>query len=381
VRPAARDGADRNGGAAVKVLVMGGTRFNGLALVQELAKWGHQVTVLNRGQSEARLPRAVRRLYADRTNHEQLREVLGREEFDVVQDMSGYALADVQPMVEVFRGRIGHYLFASSTVIYARPRVLPIRESDPVDRSERQTVYGIQKLAVEAYLFDQYRTNGFPATVVPLSMVFGPNNISADREQRMFHRLLQGRPVLIPGDGTTLSQIGHVDDGAVAMRMLMMQPQTFGKRYNLTGRDYWSDEAYVDIFGEVMGVTPEKVYIPAPIMDEIYAGKGENDASRKANPTMNRAGDSAAVTMASHDPRAVGVRGLIQRLGPNIHNWNESTFFSVERLWEDVGFRPAYTFEAAVEQTYDWFARDNVSETLQFDYSWEDNMLQRLGAR
>jgi len=283
-----------SGGVAVKVLVMGGTRFNGLALVQELVKWGHEVTVLNRGQSEARLPRAVRRLYADRTNHEQLREVLGPEEFDVVQDLSGYALADVQPLVEVFRGRIGHYLFGSSTVIYARPRVLPIRESDPVDRSERQTEYGLQKLKVEAYLFGQYRTNGFPATVVPLSMVLGPNNMVADREQRMFQRLLLGRPVLIPGDGTTLSQIGHVDDGAVAMRMLMMQPQTFGKRYNLTGRDYWSDEAYVDTFSEIIGVTPHKVFVPAQVMDDIYAGKGDQSTVRKGVPAMNRAGDSAA---------------------------------------------------------------------------------------
>src|SRR6516162_10817890 len=137
-----------SGGVAVKVLVMGGTRFNGLALVQELVKWGHEVTVLNRGQTKARLPRAVRRLYADRTNHEQLREVLGPEEFDVVQDVSGYALADVQPLVEILRGRIGHYIFASSTVIYAKARVLPIRESGPVDRSERQTEYGLQKLKV-----------------------------------------------------------------------------------------------------------------------------------------------------------------------------------------------------------------------------------------
>src|SRR6202020_315250 len=133
--PATDDGVNRNGGAVVKVLVMGGTRFNGLALVQELAKWGHEVTVLNRGQSEARLPRSVRRLYADRTDHDQLREVLGAQEFDVVQDTSGYALDDVQPLAEVLRGRIGHYLFGSSTVIYARPRVLPIRESGPVDRS------------------------------------------------------------------------------------------------------------------------------------------------------------------------------------------------------------------------------------------------------
>jgi nucleoside-diphosphate-sugar epimerase len=369
------------GGVPVKVLVMGGTRFNGLALVQELVKWGHEVTVLNRGQSEARLPRAVRRLYADRTNHEQLREVLGPEEFDVVQDLSGYALADVQPLVEVFRGRIGHYLFGSSTVIYARPRVLPIRESDPVDRSERQTEYGRQKLGVEAYLFDQYRTNGFPATVVPLSMVLGPNNMVADREQRMFQRLLLGRPVLIPGDGTTLSQIGHVDDGAVAMRMLMMQPQTFGKRYNLTGRDYWSEEAYVDTFSEIIGVTPRKVFVPAQVMDDIYAGKGDQSAVRKGVPAMNKAGDSAAAVMAKHDPRAVGVRGLIQKLAPNIHHWNDSTFFSVERLREDVGFRPAYTFAAAVEHTYDWFRREKLDESLRFDFSWEDNLIERLHGR
>ena len=103
----------------MKVLVMGGTRFNGLALVQELVKWGHDVTVLNRGQSEARLPRPVRRLYADRTNHEQLREVLGPEEFDVVQDLSGYALADVQPLVEVFRGG------SATTCSAARPSSTP----------------------------------------------------------------------------------------------------------------------------------------------------------------------------------------------------------------------------------------------------------------
>ena len=364
----------------VKVLVMGGTRFNGLALVQELAKWGHEVTVLNRGQSQAALPRAVRRLYADRTNHDQLREVLGPEEFDVVQDVSGYALADVQPLVEILRGRIGHYVFASSTVIYARARVLPIRESDPVDRSERQTEYGNQKLNVEAYLFEQYRTNGFPATVVPFSMVFGPNNIIADREQRMFQRLLLGRPVLIPGDGSTLSQIGHVEDEAVAMRLLMMQPQTFGKRYNLTGRDYWSDEGYVDTFADIVGVTPHKVFVPAQVMDELYGGQGEPAAARQGVPRMSQSGDSAAATVTAQGPRNVDVRGLIQRLAPNIHYWNDSTFFSIERLRDDVGFVPAYTFASAVEHTYDWFRREKLDETLQFDFGWEDNLVKRLAA-
>jgi nucleoside-diphosphate-sugar epimerase len=365
----------------MKILVMGGTRFNGLALVHELVKYGHDVTVLNRGHTEVRLPRAARRLFADRTNHEQLREVLGRAEFDVIQDLSGYRIEDLRPMVEIFRNRIGHYIFASSTVIYGATKILPIRESHPVDVSDRQTEYGHQKLRCEAYLFEEYRTNGFPATTVPFSMVLGPNNIVPDREQRMFKRLLLGRPVLIPGHGTTLSQIGHVDDGACAMRMLMLQPQTFGKRYNLSGKDFWSDDGYVDTFGELLGVTPTKVYVPPSLMDDIYAGRMESNSARTGVVEMTQSGDSAAATMARHDPRAIGVRGFIQRLAPNIHDWNASTFFSVDRLWEDIGFRPAYTFSAAVEQTYEWYQREKLAETVRFDFGWEDWLLAHLAER
>ena len=96
---------------------------------------------------------------------------------------------------------------------------------------------------------------------------------------------------------------------------------------------------------------------------------------------MNKSGDSAAAVVTKQDSAAAGVRGLIQRLAPNIHHWNDSTFFSVERLREDVGFVPAYTFASAVEQTYDWFRREKLDESLHFDFSWEDNLIKRLGAK
>ena len=102
-------------------------------------------------------------------------------------------------MTEIFRGRTGHYVFISSTVIYAASDLLPITESSALDRSERQNEYGLNKIACEDFLFREHRERGFPATVVALSMVFGPNNILPDREQRMFVRLLRGRKVLIPG--------------------------------------------------------------------------------------------------------------------------------------------------------------------------------------
>ena len=80
----------------MKVLVMGGTRFNGLALVRELVKHGHEVTVFNRGQTDAALPRSVRRLYGDRHDHAALIETLGGETFDCVHDVSAYTPDDVQ---------------------------------------------------------------------------------------------------------------------------------------------------------------------------------------------------------------------------------------------------------------------------------------------
>ncbi len=332
----------------MKVLVMGGTRFNGLHLVRELVRQGHEVTILNRGLTQAKLPRNLRRLYADRKDHEQLAEVLGKEEFDCVQDISAYTLDDVQSMVEIFQGRTGHYIAASSTVVYAATSILPIHESFPVDKSERQSDYGRNKIACEEYLMGVYHQTGFPVTVARFSMVFGPHNIIPDREQRMFIRLLRGRKVLVPGRGATLSQIGHVEDEACALRMMMLNPRTYGQIYNVTGSQYWSDEGYVDTFGKVLGIEPNKVFVPDQIMDELWA-KTERD------------------------------RPLIQRLAPYIHHWNESTIFSIEKLRDHLGFQPHYTFEGAVEQTYDWFLQEGLDKTLEFDFSSEDHLLARLG--
>lgn len=351
----------------MKVLVMGGTRFNGLALVQELVKHGHQVTTFNRGQSEAVLPREVRRLYGDRTDHAQLHAVLDGEEFDCVQDMSAYTVDDVRKMDEIFRGRISHYIFASSTVIYAASKILPIRETHPVDRSESQIEYGINKLLCEDYLIDAYRRYGFPATIVPFASVFGPNNIIPDREQRMFIRLLSGRSVLIPGDGTTLGQVGHVDDEARALRIMMSNPLTFGKRYNLTGSDYFSDEGYVDTIADVLGVEPRKISVPSSTMNALWDGKielGEPDKDQRG------AGGGRWIIQVSQ---------LVQRSAPNIHRWNQNVVFSIDRLRTDIDWEPEYTFTSAVEQTYEWFLSKGLDKTLKFDFSLEDELLTQIG--
>jgi nucleoside-diphosphate-sugar epimerase len=350
---------------------MGGTQFNGLALVRELARTGHDVTILNRGKTPVDLPLGVQRRFADRTDAAALASALARDEWDVVYDVNAYRPDDVRAMAELLRGRVGHYVFVSSTVIYAASDRIPIHEDFALERTPQQNEYGRWKIECEDLLVRELRERGFPATTVALSMVFGPNNILPDREQRMFARLLQGRPILIPGDGTTLAQIGHVEDQARALRLLGGKPATLGRRYNLTGADAFSANGYVDTFAAVVGVTPNKVYVPAPLMDDLYAGRawlarGQSNvkidirSKEQSNQLVNQ---RFQLTM------------LVQRIAPHIHHWNRNVVFGVDRLRDDVGWRPEFTFPAAVEHTYAWFRQQRLHETLAFDWGWEDQLL------
>lgn len=360
----------------MRVLVMGGTSFNGLSLVRELARTGHDVTVCNRGKTDAVLPRGVDRVACDRTDEAALRAALGGRDYDAVFDISGYTPDDVTRMVELFRGRTGHYVFASSTVIYAPTHRLPITEDHPLDRSPAQNGYGMNKILCEEILLREWRERGFPCSIVAFSMVFGPNNIIPDREQRMFVRMLRGRKVLVPGDGTTLGMVGHVDDQARAMRMMMQNPKTFGRRYNLTGGDYYSDEGYVDTIADVTGRgadNVDKVFVPPSLMDDLWSGK------------VMVGGKSSGTTSdvrAAFDKRSLQLfklQALVQRLAPNLHHWNRSVLFSIDRLKQDTGWKPEFTFASAVEHTFEWFVREELDRTREFDFTFEDEILARLG--
>lgn len=361
----------------MRVLVMGGTQFNGLALVHELVRAGHEVSVCNRGRSEAELPGGVGRLLADRTDHEALRTALAGTEWDAVVDMSAYHPPDVESMIELLDGRTGHYVFASSTVIYAASDTLPISEDHPVERGPDQNEYGLHKLLCEDLLVAAHAERGFPATTVPFSMVFGPHNTIRDREQRMFARLLAARPILVPGDGTTLLQIGHVDDQARALTAMLGVEATFGRRYNLTGASGITRNGYVATMAEVVGVEPRVVHIPAPLMEQLWNGEvtvGDGRADVGMDIRSSAGGDRPRNPRAELGLRRFQLAQLVQHLAPNIHWWNANTMFSIDRLRADTGWAPSHDVASAVADTYDWYRRSGMADR-ELDWGFEDALI------
>lgn len=133
----------------MKVLVIGGTRFVGLRLVRLLAEQGHDITLLNRGKTQADLPSEISRLYADRRNTSEVLQLLQHRDFDVVFDITGYQIRNLEPVVAALSGRIKHYIFQSIGAVYATSELMPVREDFPCITPETapvgEAVYALEK--------------------------------------------------------------------------------------------------------------------------------------------------------------------------------------------------------------------------------------------
>lgn len=355
---------------------MGGTQFNGLAAVRKLVADGHKVTICNRGQTKVDLPGGVDRLQCDRTDTDRMHEVLGGREYDVIYDLTAYHQGDASLMFDIFNGSVGHYICASSTVIYAASEHLPITEDMSLEDGAPQIEYGTGKVDIERYL-DARVAEGFPATIAAFSMVYGPRNIIPDREQRMYRRLLEGRPVMIPGDGTTLLQVTFVDDQADALVSLGGRSDAVGERYNLTSPRVVTDIGYVQTIADVLGVEPDLRFVPHEVMERLWDGDLELDLGQNTRQNIDiRSSDKGKKQRAGSALRArFKFSTVMQRLAPNIHRWNRSVFFSSEKLHALTGWTAAHDLAAMTEHTWDWYQSVGLAESQEFDWTFEEQLL------
>jgi nucleoside-diphosphate-sugar epimerase len=221
----------------MKVLIMGGTRFMGVALTKMLLSQGHEVVLFNRGNqpnpaSEARV------ILGDRTDPQQLKDKLSQESFDVVFDNNGRELSDSKTLIDIFKDRVRHFVYMSSAGVYLESDILPYFEGDAVDPKSRHK----GKLHTEAYLREVYEKNGFPYTSIRPTYIYGPQNYN-DLEAWFFDRIVRDRPIPIPGNGQFITQLGHVEDLVAAMAAVLGNQRAIGEIYNI------SDVRYVTFTG------------------------------------------------------------------------------------------------------------------------------------
>lgn len=209
----------------MRILVIGGTRFIGVYLTQQLVNQGHEVVLLNRGNHPSPVA-GLESIVCDRTNPDALKAALAGQSFDAIFDNNGRELAHTQPLVELFKGKIQHYIYVSSAGVYAKSDQMPHIEGDPVDPNSRHK----GKFHTEDYLTQQ----AIPFTAIRPVYIYGPQNYNP-LEEWFFDRIARNQPIPIPGSGMALTHLGHCADLTSAMTAVLGNQKAIGQIYNISG--------------------------------------------------------------------------------------------------------------------------------------------------
>ncbi len=185
----------------MRLLVLGGTRFLGRAIVDEAIRRGYDVTTFTRGVSGEPRPGAEA-LHGDRTSSADLARLAGRD-FDMVIDTSAIAPRHVAAAAGLLAPRVSHYTYISTVSVYAEFPREPVDEESPVldcpadaDGTAESLGYGELKAGSERAV-----AAAFPGRhlIARPGLIVGPHE-TVGRLPWWLARVARGGMTLAPGD-------------------------------------------------------------------------------------------------------------------------------------------------------------------------------------
>lgn len=197
----------------MNILVLGGTRFFGIPMINELTA-RHNVTIATRGLTADSFGDRVERIKLDRTDAANIRKTLSGRHFDVIIDKIAYCSNDVRNLLE--SADCGRYILMSSTAVYnplhpdtTEEDFLPEKE-ELVWCSRPDYPYAQVKRYAEAALFRQYAD--IPSAAVRYPFVIGRDDYT-ERLRFYVKNTLSGTPMHIDNPDAAMSFINSDEAG------------------------------------------------------------------------------------------------------------------------------------------------------------------------
>ena len=243
----------------MKILLIGGTGTISGAIAKLLAQRGDDLTLLNRGNRAEDIPAGAKVICCDINNEALVAEKLAGECFDAVCQFIGYKPEHVQRDYRLFAGKTKQYIFISSTAAYQKP-VVNYRMTEETAFCNPYWDYAREKAACEEFLMQKYREEGFPVTIVRPSHTYGERSVPlAVRGKKgswqILKRMMEGKKVIIHGDGTNLWTLTHNSDFAKGFVGLIGNPVALGEAFHIT-----SDESVT--WNQVYQIVADRLNVP-----------------------------------------------------------------------------------------------------------------------
>jgi len=231
-------------GRGKKLLILGGTRFLGPALVHEAEKRGFEITLFNRGKSNPHLFPHLEKLRGDRDAGEL--DALKGHKWDLVVDTSGYVPSHVKQSAELLASAVKQYVFISTLSVYKEDFKNRVSEQSPVLTLEEERVDEITKMKdvykdMRTYgplkaLCEQAAEAAMPGRVTTIrpGVIVGRDD-PTDRFLYWAIRVGRGGEVLAPGNRDAEVQFTDVRD--IAKFAIDFGNQANSGIYNAQGFD------------------------------------------------------------------------------------------------------------------------------------------------
>ncbi|MEJ1922760.1 NAD-dependent epimerase/dehydratase family protein [Microbacterium sp. KHB019] len=244
-----------------QLLIIGGNGIISWWVAGRAQERGWQVTIVNRGRNRDRPPReGVIELVGDADDPASIRSAIAGRSFDVVVNLRAYRPEQVAADIETFSGAVGQYVFPSTASAYQKPiAAIPITESSALRNPFWQ--YSRDKIACEEMLTTAYRETGFPVTIVRPSHTYDGGNMPLIGGWTSLGRMLEGKPVVVHGDGTSWWALTHSRDFARAFVELLGNPHAIGTSVHITSEEHLTWDDIVKTFARHLGAEARIVHV------------------------------------------------------------------------------------------------------------------------
>ncbi|MUG46958.1 SDR family oxidoreductase [Paenibacillus woosongensis] len=255
----------------MKVLFIGGTGTISSAITQQLAEMENcELYLLNRGTRNSGLPAGINILQADINDEAAVARLIENMNFDVVADFIAFHPEQLERDYRLFNGRTKQFIFISSASAYQTP-LSDYRVTEGTPLSNPYWEYSRNKIACEEYLVKQYRENGFPITIVRPSHTYCERSIplgvhGSKGSWQVAKRMLENKPVIIHGDGTSLWTMTHNSDFAKGFIGLMGNIHAIGESVHITSDETVTWNQIYEMIADALGVKLNAVHVSSEFL-------------------------------------------------------------------------------------------------------------------
>ncbi|WP_276391993.1 NAD-dependent epimerase/dehydratase family protein [Eudoraea chungangensis] len=253
----------------MKVLFIGGTGNISSASSKLAIAQGIELYHLNRGKSKTKIE-GVKTILGD-IEIPQTLDILEDHLWDVVVNWIAFGPKDIERDIGLFKNKTKQYIFISSASCYQTPLSYPvITESTPLCNNLWD--YSHNKILAEERLIKAYREENFPMTIVRPSLTYDtviPIAIGGFDKYNTAQRILDGKEIIVHGDGTSLWTVTHSEDFAKGFVGLLGLTQTLGHAFHITSDEVLTWNMIYKILASSLGREAKIVHIASDFICKI----------------------------------------------------------------------------------------------------------------